>query len=178
MTTPETLSRAGEDLSPSPEVKAAVTGFLAEFKAFSDDVATKLQHHEDHMTKLDRKMTHFAARPMLSAEADLGAPHRKAFDAYLRNGDDAALRSLALEGKAMSTAVASDGGVLVSPQAAETIRNVLVSTASIRSIASVVQVEAGSLDILIDRGEVGAGWATETAAATESRALTSAWASP
>ena len=26
MTTPETLSRSGEDLSPSPEVKAAVTG--------------------------------------------------------------------------------------------------------------------------------------------------------
>jgi len=167
MTTPETLSRAGEDLSPSPEVKAAVTGFLAEFKAFSDDVATRLQHHEDQMTKLDRKMTHAAFRPMLSAEAE-GAPHQKAFDAYLRSGDDMGLRSLAFEGKAMSTAVASDGGVLVSPQAAETIRSILVSTASIRSIASVVQVEAGSLDILIDRAEVGAGWATETAATAES----------
>ncbi|EYD77099.1 Phage major capsid protein [Rubellimicrobium mesophilum DSM 19309] len=166
MTTPETISRAGEDLSPSPEVKAAVTGFLAEFKAFSDDVATRLQHHEDQMTKLDRKMTHAAFRPMLSAETQ-EAPHQKAFDTYLRNGDDAGMRSLGYEAKAMSTAVASDGGVLVSPQAAETIRNVLVSTASIRSIASVVQVEAGSLDILIDRGEVGAGWAAETAAATE-----------
>ena len=119
------------------------------------------------MTMLDRKMTHAAFRPMLSAEAE-GAPHQKAFDAYLRSGDDIGLRALALEGKAMSTAVASDGGVLVSPQAAETIRAILVSTASIRSIASVVQVEAGSLDVLIDRGEVGAGWATETAATAES----------
>ena len=171
MTTPETISRAGEDLSPSPEVKAAVGGFLAEFKAFSDDIATKLQHHEDRMTKLDRKMTHAAYRPMLSAEGQYEAPHQKAFDAYVRNGDDAAMRSLGLEGKAMSTAVASDGGVLVSPQAAETIRNVLVSTASIRSIASVVQVEAGSLDILIDRGEVGAGWSPEASriAATTTR---------
>jgi HK97 family phage major capsid protein len=68
----------------------------------------------------------------------------------------------------MSTAVAADGGVLVTPQAAEAIRAILVSTASIRSIASVVEVEGGSYDLLIDRGEVGAGWATETAASTES----------
>ncbi|WP_210527513.1 phage major capsid protein [Rubellimicrobium arenae] len=168
MTDPEIYSRDGEDLSPTHEVKAAMGAFLNEFNSFTAEVSTRLQHHEDRMTKLDRKMTHAAHRPMLAAQAGLEAPHQKAFDAYVRSGDDAGFRSLAYEGKAMSSAVAADGGVLVSPQAAESIRQILVSTASIRSIASVVAVENGSLDILIDRGEVSAGWATETGAAAES----------
>jgi HK97 family phage major capsid protein len=98
---------------------------------------------------------------------ELGAPHRKAFNAYLRTGDDDALRGLALEGKAMSAAVAADGGYLVDPQTADAIRSMLVSTSSIRAIAQVVQVEAASFDVLIDRSEVGSGWATETAAQAE-----------
>jgi HK97 family phage major capsid protein len=100
-------------------------------------------------------------------DADLGAPQSKAFDAYLRTGDDSGVRSLAFEGKAFSTAVAADGGVLVSPQATSKIRSILQSAASIRSVASVATVEGASLDILIDRGDLGAGWATEAAAATE-----------
>ena len=42
------------------------------------------------MTMLDRK-TLSRARAPLSAEADAGAPHQKAFDAYVRHGDDGAL---------------------------------------------------------------------------------------
>ena len=45
-------------------------------------------------------------RPALSARAEVEAPHQKAFNAYLRSGDDDGLRGLTLEGKAMSTAVA------------------------------------------------------------------------
>ena len=145
----------------------ALNALLSEFKGFADDVSTKLQQQDTRMTHLDRKMIHGLGRPMLSAQADDGAPHRDAFQAYLRSGDDQPLRALALEGKAMSTAVAADGGVLVSPQVVDAIRAILVSTASIRSVASVVNVDAGSLDILVDRGDVGAGWATEVAAATE-----------
>ncbi len=62
----------------------------------------------------------------------------------------------------MSTAVTADGGYLVDPQTAETIKSVLKSTASIRPIANVVNVEATSYDVLVDHTDVGAGWATET----------------
>jgi HK97 family phage major capsid protein len=110
---------------------------------------------------LDRKSL-TRARPVLSAAAEAEAPHAKAFEAYVRNGDDDALRGLQLEGKAMSTAVAGDGGYLVDPQTADTIRSVLKSTASIRQIATVVNVESTSYDVLIDRSDTGAGWATET----------------
>jgi HK97 family phage major capsid protein len=43
----------------------------------------------------------------------------------------------------------------------------LVSTSSLRSIANVVQVDATSFDVLVDRSEVGSGWATEAAATSE-----------
>ncbi|MEM7732719.1 MAG: phage major capsid protein, partial [Pseudomonadota bacterium] len=106
-------------------------------------------------------------RPALATSADTEAPHQKAFDAYLRSGDDDALRGLELEGKALGTAVAGDGGYLVDPQTSETIHGVLNSTASIRAIANVVQVEATSYDVLIDHTELGHGWANETSSVAE-----------
>lgn len=151
---------------PGAEVKSAMSGFLNAFKGFQDEVKLSLQQQEERLTMLDRKTMTYA-RPALSAYAELDVPHKKAFGAYLRSGDDDGLRGLVLEGKAMSSAVAADGGYLVDPQTADTIRSMLVATSSLRSIANVVQVEATSFDVLVDRSEVGSGWATEAAATTE-----------
>ncbi|WP_135451077.1 MULTISPECIES: phage major capsid protein [Tabrizicola] len=166
----EIEARAGEGLprtrTAAAEAKAAMAGFLAEFARFQDDVKSKLKHQEERLTMLNAKtMSH--GRPALSARAETEAPHQKAFNAYLRTGDDDGLRGLNLEGKAMSTAVAADGGYLVDPQTADRIRSMLFATSSLRSIANVVQVEAGSYDVIVDRSEVGSGWATETAATAE-----------
>lgn len=151
----------GGDLPPAEEVRQAVNGFVTEFKGFQSEIETKLQQTEERMTMLDRKMT-LPARTPLSAANDTAAPHQVAFQAYLRNGDDDGLRGLELEGKSMSTAVNSDGGYLVDPQTSERVQSVLNTTASIRAIAAVVQVEATSYDVLVDHTDVGAGWATET----------------
>ena len=166
----ETKARAGEDLSqalhPGAEVKTAMAGFLNAFKGFQDEVKQSLQQQEERLTMLNTKTMTYA-RPTLSAAADFDVPHKKAFGAYLRSGDDDGLRGLVLEGKAMSTAVAADGGYLVDPHTADTIRSMLVSSTSLRAIANVVQVDATSFDVLIDRSEVGSGWATEVAATAE-----------
>ena len=151
----------GGDLPPAEEVRQAVNGFVTEFKGYQAEIETKLQQTEERMTMLDRKMT-LPARTPLSAANDSAAPHQVAFQAYLRNGDDDGLRGLELEGKSMSTAVNSDGGYLVDPQTSERVQSVLNTTASIRAIAAVVQVEATSYDVLVDDTDVGAGWATET----------------
>ncbi len=148
------------------EVKQAMTGFVNEFKVLKAEVQTKLQQTEERLTMLDRKSLP-AARPHLAASTLDGAPHQKAFDAYVRSGDDDGLRGLELEAKSLTTAVNGDGGYLVDPQTAETIKSVLNSTASIRSIASVVNVEANSFDVLIDHTDVGAGWADETSPTSE-----------
>jgi HK97 family phage major capsid protein len=148
------------DLSPAEEVRAAVTGFVTDFKGFQTDMETKLQQTEERMMMLDRKMTTPARMP-LGGAADLTAPHTKAFGTYLRNGDDDGLRGLELEGKALSSTVNSDGGYLVDPQTSETIRTALHSTSSLRSISSVVQIEATAYDLLIDDGNAEVGWADE-----------------
>ncbi len=156
----------GEGLSPAQEVAEAMQGFVTEFKGFQAELSTKLQQTEERVTMLDRKnMT--AVRTPLAGAVDTGAPHQKAFNAYLRSGDDDGLRGLELDGKSLSTAVNSDGGYLVDPATSETVQSVLNTTASVRSIASVVNVEATSFDVLIDHGEVGTGWATESSSLSE-----------
>ncbi len=148
------------------EVKSALAGFLNEFSQFQDDMTTKIAKQEERISMLNTKtMTHL--RPALSASVDEGAPHKKAMSAYLRSGDDDGLRGLELEGKALNTAVNAEGGFLVDPQTAEQIQGVLRSSSSLRSVANVVNVEASSFDVLVDHTDVGAGWATETAATTE-----------
>ena len=170
MTTTGNASRAGkgmsDDMSPAQELRAALGGFVAEFKDFSNGVSAKLQKQEDRMNKLDRK-TLMAARPSLAVSAEMDAPHQKAFAAYLRSGDDDGLRGLDVEGKSLNTAVAADGGYLVDPQTSDTIKGTLSATASIRAIAQVVTVDATSFDVLVDHTVMGDAWATETGGLTE-----------
>ncbi|MEI4486598.1 phage major capsid protein [Frigidibacter sp. MR17.14] len=156
----------GADAPAVERAGAAMAGFLSAFGAFRDGIETRLKQQDERLTMLDRKSTP-PRRPALSAAVAEEPLHLKAFGAYLRSGDDDGLRGLVLEGKGMTTAVAADGGYLVDPQTSETIRSVLRSTASLRRLASVVNVEATSFDVLIDRTDLGAGWATETAALTE-----------
>lgn len=167
MSKTEMKSRTGEDVSSVQEVTRAVEGFTRELKNFQDDVNERIQKQEKRMSKLDQK-TAYSGRPALSMAAEETAPHLKAFDAYLRSGDEDGLRGLELEGKALNTAVAGDGGYLVDPETAGRIQSVLSSTASIRAIANVVNVEATSFDVLVDHGDVGHGWATEAGSVSES----------
>ncbi len=166
MSKTETPALTGEGAPLVQEVKQAMAGFVNEFKGLKAEVKTQMQQTEERLTMLDRKST-IAARPHLAASIEDGAPHQKAFDAYVRSGEDDGLRGLEMESKSLSSAVNSDGGYLVDPQTAETIKSVLNSTASVRSIASVVNVEANSFDVLIDHTDVGAGWADEASATTE-----------
>ncbi len=148
------------------EVTSAMAGFVSEIKSFKGELQSEMDKQKERVNMLERK-TVSAARPHLAAATDFEAPHQKAFDAYLRSGEDDGLRGLELEGKAMSSAVNSVGGYLVDPQTAETIKSVLNTTASIRAIANVVNVEATSYDVLIDSSEMGAGWADETTTTAE-----------
>ena len=170
MTETETKSSGGDLVPKGPdatsEVKSALAGFLNEFSQFQNDINVKFSKQEERISMLNTKtMTHL--RPALSAQIDEGAPHKKALGTYLRTGDDDGLRGLELEGKALNTVVNAEGGYLVDTQTAEMIQGVLRGASSLRAIANVVNVEATSFDVLVDQTDVGAGWATETAATTE-----------
>jgi len=165
MTTPETTSRGGGGV-PQPqnatdEVKTALAGLVG-------DITETLQKQEERLNMLDRKSNFTQSRrPALATAAEADAPHEKAFQAYVRTGEDDGLRGLTLEGKALSTAVAGDGGYLVDPQTSESVKNVLRGAASLRQAANVVSVESTTFDVLIDSTDVGAGWASETGSVSE-----------
>lgn len=142
------------------ETKSAMTGFLREFGAFQADIKAKLKEQEERLSMLSSKSV-AVERPVLSRAADPEPLHRKAFAAYLRSGDDDGLRHVQYEEKALSTAIAGDGGYLVDPQTAETIRSVLIGASSLRAVANVVTVEASAYDVLVDHADAGAGWADE-----------------
>ncbi|PJJ87173.1 HK97 family phage major capsid protein [Brevirhabdus pacifica] len=186
MTTPAATPRAGQavpvERSPappwelshgapdgdSPEVRAAREGFTAELTALQTDIKTMFTKQEERLKMLDRKMISHRRPPLAAAEPQGAAPHRKAFESYVRSGDEDALRGLALEEKALGTSVAADGGYLVDPQTSDRIESVLRSAASLRAISNVVAVESTSYDVLVDHTDVGSGWATESAAVAES----------
>ncbi|SET83396.1 phage major capsid protein [Oceanicella actignis] len=156
-----TISNAG-----ALETKSAVQSFLNEFNAFQEEMKMRFQRQEERIEALDRKSA-VAARPALSRAAEAEPAHKKALSAYLRTGEDDGLRGLEIERKGLTTAVNAEGGYLVDPQTAERIQSVLTGAGSLRAVANVVQVEANSFDVLVDRGDVGSGWATETDPAAE-----------
>ncbi|ALI56064.1 phage major capsid protein [Celeribacter marinus] len=171
MSTPQPQARGAIDVSPAASnpathVKSALAGFMRDLKDFQSAIDTKLNQQEERLTMLDQK-TQTTGRPALSASYEVDLSHKSAMETYVRNGDDDALRGLTLEGKSMSTAVNGDGGFLVDPQTSATIQTVLKSTASIRSIANVVNVESTSYDVLIDTSDIGSGWVSETGAVGE-----------
>ena len=147
---------------PDIEMKAAMHGFAQEFDAFQAEITRKFSQQEERLTMLDRKTALSPTRPTLSQGEAGTTLHHRAFDAYLRSGDDSPLRGLELEAKGLNTQVAAEGGYLVDPETASVIRSVLHATASIRAIASVVTVEATSFDVLVDHTDVSSGWATES----------------
>ena len=151
---------ATEEIGMSDAVKGAVMGFVNELNEFREGLSKQLKTQEEQMNMIERK-TLLRNRAPLSNGAEREVPHQKAFNAYLRNGDDDGLRGLAVEEKGLS--VASDGGFLAAPVVAETVQSVLRDGASLRKLANVVTVEASAYEVLVDKGETGAGWATEEA---------------
>ena len=158
----EVKAAAGADMPG--DLGSEMMGFVNELKAFRTDIQKRLEAQEERMTMLDRK-TIVRGRAPLSVEADAAAPHQKAFDAYIRHGDDGALRGLPLEGKAMATT--SDGGFLAAPTVSLQVQDALNITASLRRVANVVTVESASYEVLVDMGNIASGWAAEATAQAE-----------
>lgn len=145
------------------ETKAAVQDLVRGFQDFQQKVETRLKVQEDRLAMVDRKA---AGRPALGV-TEAVSPEQKAVAAYIRSGDDSGLARLGAEHKAMTTAVAGDGGVLVDPQTADRIEKLRRGAGSLRSIAKVVQVHAGSYDALIERSDIDTAWISESGTLAE-----------
>ncbi|MCJ8053354.1 phage major capsid protein [Shinella curvata] len=175
----------------APEIKAvpetmtaAFDDFMQAFEAFKETNDIRLGEIEQKLTsdvvtreKVDRinramdehkrvidQLALKKARPALggggAASLEL-AEHKAAFSAYMRRGDEGALR--ALEEKAMSVGSASDGGYLVPPEADTDIGRRLSAASPIRALATVRQVSGSVLKKPFATAGMAAGWVAETA---------------
>ncbi|AOF89465.1 phage major capsid protein [Sinorhizobium sp. RAC02] len=180
------IQKTAPEIKAVPEtMTAAFDDFMEAFEVFKETNDRRLGEIEQKMTadvvtrdKVDRinramdeqkrvldQLALKRARPALggSGEGNLEvAEHKAAFSAYMRRGDDAALR--ALESKAMSVGSAADGGYLVPPETDSDIGRRLSAASPIRALATVRQVSGTVLKKPFATTGMAAGWVAETAA--------------
>jgi HK97 family phage major capsid protein len=180
------IQKTAPEIKAVPEtMTAAFDDFMEAFEAFKETNERRLGEIEQKMTadvvtrdKVDRinramdeqkrvldQLALKRARPALggSGEGSLEvAEHKAAFSAYMRRGDEAALR--ALEGKAMSVGSAADGGYLVPSETDTEIGRRLSAASPIRALATVRQVSGTVLKKPFATTGMAAGWVAETAA--------------
>ncbi len=181
----ETEKTAPEIKAVPETMTAAFDDFMEAFEAFKETNDRRLGEIEQKLTadvvtrdkvdRINRAMDEHKrvldalalkkARPALGGggEGTLeAAEHKAAFSAYMRRGDESALR--ALEGKAMSVGSAADGGYLVPPETDGEIGRRLSAASPIRALATVRQVSGAVLKKPFATSGMASGWVAETAA--------------
>ena len=166
------------------EVAGAFDDFMEAFDAFKQSNDDRLRQIEKRMSadvlttdKVDRiskamddqkraidQMVLKAARPQLGREGNplIESEHKRAFDGYVRRGDEKGLSQL--EAKALTAGVAAEGGYVVPTELEAEIGKRLSQLSPIRSIASVRQMSAGILRKPFALSGFASGWTAETGA--------------
>jgi len=179
------MQKTAPETKAVPEtMTAAFDDFMEAFEAFKETNDRRLGEIEQKLTadvvtreKVDRinramdehkraldQLALKKARPALGGSGEgsfEAAEHKAAFSAYMRRGDDSALR--ALEEKAMSVGSAADGGYLVPPETDTNIGRRLSAASPIRALATVRQVSGSVLKKPFATSGMAAGWVAETA---------------
>ena len=193
--TEATFSGAPEIKSHSgpADVGAAFEEFMATFESFRESNDERLAQIETRMgadvvtsEKVERigkaldeqkramdRLVLKQARPPLGRDAGAAAArleHKEAFEAYMRSGDERALRTI--EAKAMSYGSGPDGGYLVPDETEREIGRRLALISPIRSIASVRQVSTGVLKKPFAITGAATGWVAETASRPQTNSPT------
>ena len=187
----QTMKTAPEIKAVPETMTAAFEDFMGAFEAFKETNDRRLGEIEQKLTadvvtrdkvdRINRAMDEHKrvldglalkkARPALGGAGE-GSPeaaeHKAAFSAYMRRGDESALR--ALEGKAMSIGSAADGGYLVPPETDGEIGRRLSAASPIRALATVRQVSGAVLKKPFATSGMACGWVAETAARPQTNA--------
>ncbi|MVA78657.1 phage major capsid protein [Agrobacterium vitis] len=176
---PETMAAAFDDFMEAFEgFKQANDQRLGEIEQkLTADVVTrdKVERINKAMDEQSRLLDQLALkklRPALGSNgnrggsASLEASERKAaFEAYIRRGDETALRDL--DAKSMAIGSDADGGYLVTDETDSEIGRRLASISPIRQLASVRQVSGAVLKKPFAPSGMASGWVAETAARTQ-----------
>ncbi|HBF32554.1 phage major capsid protein [Rhizobium sp.] len=176
--------------NPAPEIKAIPETMTAAFDDFMEAFSEFKQANDQRLGEIEQKLTADVItrdkverinkamdeqarvidqlalkklRPALGRGGAVSletAERKAAFDAYIRRGDEAALRDL--EAKAMATS--GDGGYLVPDETDSEIGRRLASISPIRGLATVRQVSGAVLKKPFAPTGMASGWVADTAA--------------
>ena len=170
--THDEIMRTFEEFKASNDERVAS---LARSDVLLDEKVARINDALDQKMKRLEEATLRQARPQLegSRRAVLDSAtreHKSAFDAYVRNGEAAALR--ALETKAMSVSSNADGGYLVPTELEHEIGARLRSISPIRAIASVREISGNVYKKPFMTAGPAAGWIGETGSRTQTTSPT------
>ena len=186
MTQQTCLQAVAPQTKAVPEtMTAAFDDFMEAFEAFRETNDQRLGDIERKMTsdvltreKLDRidkalddnkqamdELSLKKARPALGARGAASAQtqeHKSAFEAYIRRGDEGALREL--EAKAFAGSAGADGGFLLPTETDSEIGKRMAVVSPMRALATVRQVSGAVLKKPFALAGLSTGWVAETAA--------------
>lgn len=185
-TAPETKAAAPS----SAELGEAFDEFMTSFETFRETNDERLAQLErrlaadvvttDKVDRISRAMDEQKraidglvlrkSRPQLGGSPLAPSEHKRAFEAYVRTGDDRGM--LSLDAKAMSYGSGQDGGYLVPDETEAEIGKRLSALSPIRSIASVRQVSGAVLKKPFAISGPAVGWVGETAARPQTASST------
>jgi HK97 family phage major capsid protein len=179
----DTSMPKGLETKSADDLNEAFGDFMATFEAFraandeklaeletrlgadvltSDKVERISSALDEQKRRLDTLTLKQLRPPLGGAGRVAPSEHKAAFDAYIRRGDERAIRTLDM--KAMSYGSAPDGGYLVPAEIETEIGRRLAKISPIRGIATVRQVSSAVLKKPYSVSGPAVGWAAETAA--------------
>lgn len=103
----------------------------------------------DMLEKETRELAKKAGRPMVGKDSisDSHPEYTKAFDRYLRKGDDSNLADL--ERKAMNTGSDPDGGYMVVPEMNQTIDRIAPTVSAMYRLAEIIEIGTAKYETLV-----------------------------
>lgn len=133
------------------------------------DLAAKLDAEQEARNELKERIDAFEAKSNRPGLPGAGGEQKDAyeleFDGFARKGVEPKAESV--EYKGMTTTVQEDGGFLVPNAMREGIQKRLRRSNPMRELATIVNFDGGSYDILVERGDAGYEWGGETQAPNE-----------
>lgn len=157
------LIRAFEAFKETNEERVAQIERRMEPDVVTTDRLARIEDAIDTHRRAVDELTLKAQRPHLSSavRSGVGLQHKAAFEGYIRQGEQRALRGL--EEKALSASVGPDGGFTVPPEIEAGINRAVRTLSPIRAIAGVRQISSNVYSKPFMTAGPVTGWVGETA---------------
>ncbi len=165
----ELLAKAFEDYKKINDERIAE---IAKKGVADPLLETKLSKCDERITeltnfkaKIEAELTKAGRVGGAGQDRESQSEHRKAFNSFLRKGQDSGLRDL--ETKTMGIATPADGGYLVPTELDKSILDLLKPVSPMRALCNVMTVGGANYEKLVNQHGTASGWVGETSARTE-----------